>query len=219
MTVSTEATRHRHLSALCLLGLALLFVTNPLTKVLTPDENSSIVAVIGFVAVADMVLMVGALAGIVRLLSGKADRTALAGAAMTIIGWTASARIMAVFQMKLALAKGANAAVAQEAFGAAIGSDSLVFASFFVVGLLLPIGLITLGSALAITAPVSRWYGVLLTAGGVLFPIGRAVGNDVASTAADIVLATAFTAIAWVLLRTPALWTGTVSMPVLEPAK
>ena len=61
--------------------------------------------------------------------------------------------------------------------------------SVFPIGLFFPLGLIVLGLALFRWRPVNRWLGMLLAMGGVLFPLGRAVGIQWAILACDVVLA------------------------------
>jgi hypothetical protein len=50
------------------------------------------------------------------------------------------------------------------------------------------------------------WLGLLLALGGVLFPLGRALGIELAIVACDIVLAAAFAAIGWQILTRPEVW-------------
>jgi hypothetical protein len=56
---------------------------------------------------------------------------------------------------------------------------------------------------------VSRWIGVLMIVGGVLFPVGRIGGFLWAIVASDLLLGTAFALLAWQVLSRPDLWDAT----------
>lgn len=183
----------------CFAILGLLFLTNPLTQIIARGGIASpeAIAMRGFMAPVTMVLMVGVAFGIVALLR---TRAALIGAVLTIAGWTAGCRIMALGQLESLLQTGVTGLPA-DTLDRMVSAAPIVFVSIVPVGILFPLGLIVLGATLFIAAPVSRWIGVLLIIGGVLFPLGRAVHVGWAYWACDLILGVTFLLLAWRDLR------------------
>ncbi|HYR27280.1 MAG TPA: hypothetical protein VEU30_02370 [Thermoanaerobaculia bacterium] len=207
MNHSTETNRRRILSGVCLALLAILFLTNPLTGVLMRGtaKTPPTIALLGFTAPLQMILFIGAIFGITQLLRKRADRTGLTGAAFALMGVAVGLRILALRQLEAMLEFGVTGVPAdtlQKMFTAA----PIIWLSIVPSGLMLPIGLIILGSALFITRPINRWIGALLAAGGILFPVGRAVGVLWAISACDLVLGVAFGRIGWQVLTRRELW-------------
>lgn len=179
----------------CFAILGLLFLTNPLTHILARGTTASpeMIALRGFIAPVSMVLMAGMLLGIVDLLR---NRAAWIGAALTIAGWTAGCRIMALGQLEALLDTGVTG-VPADTLSKMFAAAPIVWVSIVPVGILFPLGLIVLGTALFIAAPVNRWIGATLAIGGVLFPLGRAVHLAWAYSACDLVLGVTFLMLAW----------------------
>jgi hypothetical protein len=74
------------------------------------------------------------------------------------------------------------------------------------MGLLFPIGLITLGLTILVAAPIPRWMGALLAIGGALFPIGRIGNIGWALVSCDLALGAALALMGWQLLTKKNLW-------------
>ena len=212
--MSKESNRRRVLAGTCLVVLAVLFATNPLTRVVMRGVSTSVgsIALTGFAAPVQMALFIGSIGGITQLLRRRADRAGLIGAAMALMGWAVGIRIMALGQLESLLAIGVTGVPAdtlEKMFAAA----PLVWASIVPVGLIFPLGLITLGITLFVTRPVSRWIGALLIAGGILFPLGRAVRLEWAIAACDLVLGLTFALIGWQILARKELWDAAEAAP------
>lgn len=201
MTVSTGTNRRRLLSGIALAVLALAMATDPLTRVLSHADRATpfAIALKGFLTLLLMPALVGSVIAITQLLRGKADRAGLIGGVMTIMGFTAGVRINVLGQLGALLQSGASGLPADTLEKLLTGAP-IVWVSIVPVGLLFPLGLITLGLAIAAVRPIPRFIGVLLAVGGVLFPVGRAVGEEWAFLACDLILAAAFAGIAWQVL-------------------
>jgi len=208
--MSHSSNRRRLIAGLSLLGLSVAFLSNTLTGLMTRPVSPSqtMIALAGFLTVLNAVLMTAAALGLSQLLRARADRVGLLGAAFVLVGWAASTRILTVIQLHTALSAGVEG-VPPSALESIFKSAPALFISIFPVGLFFPLGLITLGLALFWWRPVNCWFGLLLALGGVLFPLGRAVGIEQAIIACDIVLASAFAAIGWQILARPEVWEAT----------
>lgn len=202
MTGTNQSNDVRRLAGFCALAMALIFLSNPFTRLLVPGGDTLPVsmAAVGFMAVLNLGLMVGALLGVTQLLRPFADRTGITGGALAMIGWTASARIMLLAQVDFVL-RGEGSAATNAAITSVFETSPLVFISLIAIGLCFPIGLMILGVALFRAPQVTRWTGALVFTGGVLFPIGRAAGIGAAVLATDVVLMAAFACVGWELLR------------------
>jgi hypothetical protein len=210
MTTRDSADHLRRLAGSCLMALALLFLSNPISGALgslTPRTAHTAIALIGFVAPPSMLLIVGSLFAIMRLLRRSAGRAALIGGAITLMGWAAGVRILALGQLSAMLAGGVEG-VPADALHRIYAAAPLVFISLIPVGLLFPIGLITLGLTLAAARPIHRGIGILLALGGVLFPLGRAVHLPWAFLTCDLILGAAFALIGWQVLAHAERWSG-----------
>lgn len=207
MPMSIESNRRRVLSGFCLATLGILYLTNPLTQLIVrgADLPPWRIALIGFASLIHMTLAVGAVIGITQLLRGKADRIGLTGGALVILGWAVGTRILLLGQFESLLERGVDG-VPANALRLMFEAAPIVYMSVVPVGLLYPIGLITLGIALAATAPIPRWIGVLLAAGGVLFPIGRIFQLTWAFVSCDLILGAALALIGWQILSRRELW-------------
>ncbi|HEY1404022.1 MAG TPA: hypothetical protein VGB05_07855 [Pyrinomonadaceae bacterium] len=210
MSMSQSSNRRRVIAGVSLVALSVAFLSNRMIGLMTapasPSQTS--LAIVGFLAVANAVLMTGAMLGLSQLLRASADAVGLLGAASTLVGWAASTRISAVIQLDALMRAGVEG-VPPSAIESAFKSSPVVWVSMFPVGLFFPLGLITLGIALFWWRPVNRWFGLLLALGGVLFPLGRAVGIEFAVIASDIVLAASFAAMGWQILTRPEVWEAT----------
>ncbi|HEY0159159.1 MAG TPA: hypothetical protein VGF28_17865 [Thermoanaerobaculia bacterium] len=202
MTESNDVTRRRILSGFCFAALALLFLSNPLTHLIARGGPASParIAASGFVVPFTMVLLVGVVFGIAELLRARADRTGLIGGALTIAGWTVGCRIIVLGQLESLLQSGVTG-VPADTLDKMFTAAPVVWLSIVPMGLMFPLGLIVLGAALVATAPVHRAIGALLVAGGVLFPVGRAVRLEWALGACDVALGLSFALLGWEVLR------------------
>lgn len=212
--MSKQSNRRRVLAGTCLVVLALLFVTNPLTEIVLRARASSVsrIAATGFAAPLQMALIIGSIVGITQLLRRNADRAGLIGAALALTGWAVGLRILTLGQLQSMATIGVGGVppdTLQKMFAAA----PIVWVSIVPVGVLFPIGAIILGITLFIVRPINRWIGALLALGGLLFPLGRAVGLEWAITAADLVLGAAFALIGWQILTRRELWSAADAAP------
>jgi hypothetical protein len=208
MIATNDTRRRRFISAFCCLALGLFFLTDPLTRLSVRGDGPASegqIALMGFVAPLHVALMIGAVFGITQLLRSRADRAGLIGATLALIGWVVGSRIMVVGQLQALLASGVPG-VPPDSLQKMFQHAPLVFVSIIPVGLLFPIGLIVLGITIFAARPIHRGIGVLLAIGGVLFPIGRAVGHEWAVVSCDLVLAAAFALIGWQILKRPEVW-------------
>jgi hypothetical protein len=199
-----SSNRRRILVGTCTATLAATLLINVLRPLLSDGQPThGDIATTGFLAVLHVGLTIAAVFGITQLVRRKADRLGLAGAALTLLGATVGARIMVLLQLKQ-LADTDPAAMAT--LSKLLGSALIVWVSIIPIGLMYPIGLITLGAALLVARPVNRWIGVLLVIGGVLFPIGRAVGVVPAVYASDAIMAITYGFLSWEILTRRELW-------------
>lgn len=207
MSLSTSANRRRLLTAISLLALGAFFMTNPLTNLLYKGSNESVLSISlrGFAAPIHMALLVGSVIGITQLLRDKADKRGLAGGALVVIGWAVGIRILAISQIDSLVSTGLTR-VPPDAFARMFEGAPMVWVSLVPIGILFPIGLITLGLTIAATAPIPRWIGVLLAIGGALFPIGRIGSVPWALIGCDLVLGTSLALIGWQILKRRELW-------------
>ena len=212
--MTKESNRRRLLAGICLVVLALLFATNPVTGVVLRGMSSSVtrIAMTGFIAPVQMALFIGAIVGITQLLRRRADRAGLAGAALALMGWAVGIRILALGQLESLLTLGV-AGVPADTLDKMFTAAPIVWLSIVPLGLLFPIGLITLGIALCAAGPVNRWIGALLALGGILFPVGRAIRLEWALTACDLVLGASFALIGWQILTRRELWGSADAAP------
>ena len=208
--VSNDTTRRRFIAGFCLIGMSIVFAVNPITHILGGGASTGAtpigtIALIGFLAPVNMIFMIGSVFAITQLLRKKADRAGLIGATLTLMGWAVSMRIMVISQLAALLRNGVEG-VPPEALGLIFQSAPIIFVSIIPIGLLFPIGLIILGVTMIATRPVHPAIGALLAIGGVLFPLGRAVGLPWALASADVVLGATFALIAWQILARPEPW-------------
>jgi hypothetical protein len=205
--MTIETNRRRMLSGLSFILFALILLGSAIAHLAgyQPGHTPARIALTGFLAPVNVLLLVGGLTGVTQMLRGHVDRTGLLGAALSIFGWTIGSRILAVRQLQLLAAlevPGVPADVIQKLFEFA----PIVFASIIPVGLIYPVGMTILGATLFVTRPVPRWIGACWIAGAILFPIGRAIGINWAFHGSDVLLGVAFLALGWLILRRPELW-------------
>ena len=208
MNATNDIRRRRLISAFCCLALGLFFLTDPLTRLSVRGDgpaSTGQIALMGFAAPLHVALMIGAVLGITQLLRRRADRAGLIGATLTLIGWVIGSRIMVIGQLQALLASGVPG-VPPDSLQKMFQHAPLVFVSIIPVGLLFPIGLIVLGITMFVSRPIPRVAGGLLAIGGVLFPIGRAIGHEWAVVSCDLVLAATFALIGWQILTRPEVW-------------
>jgi hypothetical protein len=214
MNATNDIRRRRLISAFCCLALGLFFLTDPFTRLSVRGEgpaSTGQIAVTGFAAPLHVALMIGAVLGITQLLRRRADRAGLIGATLTLMGWVIGSRIMVIGQLQALLASGVPG-VPPDSLQKMFQHAPLVFVSIIPVGLLFPIGLVVLGITMFVTRPIPRGAGALLAIGGVLFPIGRAIGHEWAVVSCDLVLAATFALIGWQILTRPEVWGTDVSI-------
>jgi len=187
----------RQLSGFALALLALLVLTDPLTRVMLRQQRSPrLIAVNGFLAPLEMLLVVASAFALMQLLRARADKAGLIGGSLMIMGWAAGIRIIALGQLEALLATGITG-VPQDTLHRMFEAAPIVWKSIVPFGLMYPIGLTILGVTLLITQPVPRWIGALMIFGGVLFPVGRIGGIFWAIAGSDLLLGGAFAALAW----------------------
>lgn len=219
MNISHSSNRRRIIAGVSLIALAVAFLWNMTTGFMAgmASPSQKMIAIVGFVAALNALLMPVAILGLSQLLRGSADRLGLLGAAFVLVGWAASTRISVLIQLDALLRAGVEG-VPPSALQSIFMSAPVVWVSVFPVGLFFPLGLITLGLALFWWRPVNCLFGLLLALGGVLFPLGRAVGIDSAIIASDITLAAAFAAFGWQVLTRPAVWENSVRVETMNEA-
>ena len=210
--MNASTNRRRILAASCLLGLSVYNVLITIERFVAGPPTHGAIAMVGFLAVLHAGLIAGAVFGIAHLVRHQADRLGLTGAALAILGATVAARIMAMVQIGVLQ----NAADPGAVIGTVHQSAPIVWVSLVPIGLMFPIGLMTLGAAIFIARPVYRWIGALLAAGGFLFPLGRAVNITPALPASDVALALAFGLLGRAVLTRPELWEGSDAAPAPE---
>ncbi|HEX8616006.1 MAG TPA: hypothetical protein VF911_00355 [Thermoanaerobaculia bacterium] len=202
----TTSNRRRILAGSCtaLLAAQLLVVTisGLMSRGTTPSQAG--IAMNGFLAVLWVGLTAGAVFGITQLVRRKADRLGLAGGALMILGATVGARIIALHQVGMLATITPGASL--DALTAPMKNAPLVFVSLVPIGLMYPIGVILLGIALFIARPVNRTAAILMIVGGVLFPIGRAIGIEPAVYASDAILAITYGYLSHEILTRRELW-------------
>ncbi|MCA1625538.1 MAG: hypothetical protein LC768_14075 [Acidobacteria bacterium] len=207
MNLSKTDNRRRIIAGASAVLIGVSFLLNLLdglnTGMFAPSQT--MIALSGYRAVLNAVLMIATVFGISQLLRARADWIGLLGGASALVGWTASARIGVLIQLS-ALSESGVAAVPPNFSEVLMQSAPTVWTSIVPIGIFFPIGLITLGLALAWERPIHWWIGLLLALGGVLFPIGRAAGQVWAIIACDIILGAAFALIGWQILTRPELW-------------
>jgi hypothetical protein len=199
-----SSNRRRVLAGTCTAILAATLLVNVLRN-LPSDQPSTHgeIAATGFLAVLHVGLTIAAVFGITQLVRRKADRLGLFGAALTLLGAAVGARIMVLLQLRqLADTDPASMATLSKLLGSAL----IVWVSLIPIGLMYPLGLITLGSALLVARPVNRWIGMLMVIGGVLFPIGRALSIEPAVYASDAIMAITYGFLSWEILTRRELW-------------
>jgi len=207
MNLSKTDNRRRIIAGTSTVLIGVSFLLNMLDGLMTGmfAPSQTMIALAGYKAVLNAVLMIATVFGISQLLRARADWIGLLGGAFGLIGWTASARIGVLIQLS-ALTESGVAAVSPNLSEVLMQSAPAVWTSIVPIGIFFPIGLLTLGLALAWARPVHWWIGLLLALGGILFPIGRAAGQVWAIIACDIVLGAAFALIGWQILTRPELW-------------
>lgn len=209
MTISTSSNRRRLLTVFCLAALAAIFVTNPLTGIVVRGYSASplLIAIRGFAAPLHMACFVGAAFAIMQVLRPKADRAGLAGGALVILGWAVGIRILGLGQLEALLASGVTGLPA-DTLRKMFESAPIVWTSIVPLGLLFPIGMMTLGIATMATGRMPRWIGAAMALGGLLFPVGRIGQIPWAFVACDVLFGVAFAMIAWQVFTRPELWSG-----------
>lgn len=210
MTTTNDTRRRRLISVFCCMALGLFFLTDTVTRLSVRGDgpaSTGTIAVMGFAAPLHVALMIGAVLGITQLLRRRADRAGLIGATLALIGWVIGSRIMVIGQLQALLASGVPG-VPPDSLEKMFQHAPMVFVSIIPVGLLFPIGLIVLGITMFVARPIPRGIGALLAIGGVLFPIGRAVGHEWAVVSCDLVLGATFALIGWQLLTRPEVWSA-----------
>ncbi len=207
MSVSNDVNRRRLLSGFSLLGLAILFLLNLSSGLMIRTETIERIAAVGFAMPLLMACLVGSVFGITQILRRHADVAGLVGGVLVLMGWAAGIRILALRQLEAALKAGTGGA-APDSLDRVFRAAPILWQSIVPSGILFPIGAVILGMAIALKGPIPRWIGLVLIAGGVLFPMGRIARIAWAFHAADVALAAAFGLLAWQVLARPHVWTG-----------
>jgi hypothetical protein len=209
-----ESNRRRILAGTCAALLSALLLFSAAVAFLDDGTLShGAIAATGFLAVLYVALTIGAVFGITQLVRRSADGLGLFGAALTLLGATVGARITVLRQ--LALLGDASADAPRDAIASLLEAAPIVWVSIVPIGLMYPIGLITLGIALFVARPVSRWAAAFLVVGGVLFPLGRTLDILPAIYACDAVVAIFYAYLSREILTRRELWDDTL---VTSPA-
>lgn len=210
--------RHRFLSICALAILAALFLANPFFHFLGGSQEGTpgVIAFRGFITPVLMASVVGTVSALIRVLRGRADRTALVAATLVVMGWTAGVRILELRQLD-ALARHGVAGVPSNALDLLMAGSRIVWASIVPIGILFPIGMTLFGLTLLITGVLPRWIGVTLMAGAIFFPIGRIGGFLWALNATDVLLGAGFASLAWHLQSARA-WYASANGAAIESA-
>lgn len=190
-------------------GLLLFSAFTQLTAS-TAEPTRAQIAASGFFAVLHVGLTAAVAFAIAHLVRHKADRLGLTGAALTILGATVGARIIAFIQLSL-LQDSAPGAV-RGSMTSLLRNDTAVWASLIPIGLLYPLGIITLAVALWVARPVPRVVAVVLAIGGILFPMGRAIDIVPAVWMSDALVAIAYGYLSKDILTRRELWDDKLAM-------
>lgn len=209
MSASTPTTRRRFLCGFSLIALSTILLTNPLTHIVARGAAATplLIAMRGFAAPIHMLLLIGSVFAIMQLLRSRADRMGLIGGALTMMGWAVGVRILGLGQLESLLASGVTG-VPPDTLERMFAAAPLVRVSIIHLGLLFPIGLITLGATIIATRPIARPIGALLVIGAVLFPVGRIGHFGWAYIASDLFQGASFALIGWQILTRPELWSA-----------
>ena len=212
MSMSKDVTLRRFLSGFSMAGVALFLSTNLMSGLIGGDATIGSIAAVGFATPLLMACLIGSVFGIMQILRRHADAAGLIGGTLVLAGWAAGIRIIGLRQLQAALATGTGG-VAPDSLDRLFHAAPILWYSIVPSGILFPIGAVILGATFALKGPIPRWIGLVLIAGGVLFPIGRIGRLDWAIYSADLVLAAAFGLLAWQVLARPELWTGESAVP------
>jgi hypothetical protein len=123
-------------------------------------------------------LFVGAALAVVRLTSGRADRTGLAGGALAVVGCLSGAGIVTANAIYGSINGAGLEEPAMHAVEAALraGGVNGYILLYPLPGLAFPAGFLVLGLALWRARVVSPWAAGALFVGALLFPVGRIGG-------------------------------------------
>jgi hypothetical protein len=208
-SMDETTNRRRLLGGICMGVLALTLVAHAFSWMLPGNGGPAThgeIASLGFRAVLSAALHAGALIALTQLLRQHADRLALTGAALSMMGMVVAGRIIALWQLSLvadpaSLTQSSVATKLQE-------TAPIVWVSIVPIGLMYPLGMLLLGIALLRSRVVPRWIGALFMAGAVLFPIGRAVGVPAAVIGSDLCLGICYAALCRMVLRGREAWSS-----------
>jgi hypothetical protein len=157
------------------------------------------------------VVFVPAIFALAHLVRTRAPRTGLVLGGVALFGAMMGASMQVFFRAGIALQQASDAAataVIQPVAERAWAPPSLFFMTTVAPGLFFPLGMLSLGIALALGRQVPRGAALLLCLGAVLFPVGHAVGIPVALIGGDLVLVAALAWIAAEVRCRPELWGG-----------
>jgi hypothetical protein len=186
MALSTPPSLARP-AAFCLVAAPLLLAVADVLQVMDPGTIPWTV-----ILWAAFVVFVPAIFTVAALLRERAPRWALLGGAAATTGAVAGAGIAVLSRVRALLASPAvDPAVGLPAREAIEGS-SLIALTTLVPGILFPLGTMLLAAGLGWTRRVPRGAAALLGLGGLLFPVGHAVGVPWALVGGDLVLLAAY---------------------------
>ncbi|HVG43519.1 MAG TPA: hypothetical protein VM890_02280 [Longimicrobium sp.] len=194
----SSASDPRRLIAAAALVLAPLLLAVADTMQLIPGFEFEFTVVMWI----SFVLFVPAVLAVAELARGGAPRLALLGGAAALVGTVAGASMQVLFRTRAVLESAALDAATRDAAVGALEKSGPLALSTLVPGILFPLGLLTLGFALYRSRAVPAWSAALVALGGVLFPIGHAVGLAPALIGGDLVLLAGLAPIGAGLLRT-----------------
>ncbi len=200
MDISGANNRRRLIAGFCLIAAPTLLLAADVMQVIGGfDFEWTIVMWISFV------LFVPAILGAVHLLRNRADYLGLLGGAFCVIGALAGAGMMTIFRLNAVLTAGGAGDLAPVIESAFKARPALPM-SIFMPGALFPLGFIVLAVGLYRARVSSVWLALLLAFGGVLFPIGHAVGVTAALLGGDVVLLIALGWLGWQVLTRVVNW-------------
>lgn len=200
-----EANR-KSLTAACMIAAPVLFLASDAIWPVTSSEPEDMLAdAIGatgrvyagtLLALAALVLMVGAVIGLAHLLRERRPGLALVGGALSLTGIVAIAAAFGALGIVLAEAAGGDATS-----GAQLVEDVMNRAfPAFILGMLVNVGLIVLATGLYTSRVVAPWSAVALGVGALVLAVANPLGAKPVILAAEVVLLAGLGSIGWMIV-------------------
>lgn len=200
MDISGASNRRRLIAGISLIAAPALLLAADVIRVIGGfDFESSVVAWVSFV------LFVLAVLGVTHLLRNRADYLGLIGGAFCLVGAMAGAGIVTIFRLNAVLTAGGDGNLAP-VFESAFNARPALQTSIFMPSVLFPLGFIVLAVGLYRARVSSVWLALLLAFGGLLYPIGRAVGVTAALLGGDVLWLVSLGWLGWQILTRVENW-------------